>query len=414
MLDDNSAAQETSQKFLSFVSLLLFLCIPSFALFYEHFGFVGIAGYVVAVSVALLLLLRFKSTIDHLIAKRYMLFVGLFVVGLIAVFALFYPLETAGKIGIGSDRDEALNIAATRLLAGEYPYYGRTPLGGPLTPLPGSILLSMPFVLLGNSAYQNLLWVLIFLYVTGIYLKDKVSALVLLVTAFALSPAVQYEFISGGDLLANSLYIIVFLFLTIKIFATPESPMWMKVAISALLGVGLASRVNFFILMPLLFVLLMRIANFKLAIVCVATICFSASLIILPFYLFDPPAFAPFTAGNKLNTFDEMIPFISYGVTLATAILAVILAVVLIRRPDSELLPAFFWMSAIIQLFPILCSIVLYFMKYDQLVFGFLRDRYGLIFLFFGLWGCWPYFYRRQGIADDLPFRESKTLSAQI
>ena len=65
--------------------------------------------------------------------------------------------------GGGSDSDDALNLATRALLHGEYPYRIRTYLGSPATYLPGSLLLAVPFVLLGNAAYQDLFWLAAFL-----------------------------------------------------------------------------------------------------------------------------------------------------------------------------------------------------------------------------------------------------------
>ena len=85
--------------------------------------------------------------------------------GLIAAVALFvvvYPIANDGEwssgVRGGSDRDEALQVGGEALLAGEYPYYQRTFLDNPISPMPGSILAALPFAAVGQAGLQNLLW----------------------------------------------------------------------------------------------------------------------------------------------------------------------------------------------------------------------------------------------------------------
>jgi hypothetical protein len=56
--------------------------------------------------------------------------------------------------------------------------------------LPGALLLAVPFVLLGNSAHQNLFWLFAFLFSLNSYLKDRRLALLLLWVILALAPVV--------------------------------------------------------------------------------------------------------------------------------------------------------------------------------------------------------------------------------
>jgi len=81
---------------------------------------------------------------------------------LIAAFIVLYPVARSGLFGPGSDRDDALNVALQALLSGHYPYYAQTYLGNPPTPMPGALLLALPFFALGTSAWQNLFWLPVF------------------------------------------------------------------------------------------------------------------------------------------------------------------------------------------------------------------------------------------------------------
>lgn len=84
--------------------------------------------------------------------------VALAVLALVLAFAVRYPMSQAGLLGLGTDRDEALDIGVGLILQGHFPYHAWTCMGAPLTPLPGALLLASPFHLMGKAAWQNLLW----------------------------------------------------------------------------------------------------------------------------------------------------------------------------------------------------------------------------------------------------------------
>jgi hypothetical protein len=385
------------KKILCFLALLVCLCLPAAALLQEYLGLIGVAVYFAAAAAVLLIVFRFRHALRDWIGKGYPVFAGLFALGLLAVFAVVYPLETAGKFSKGSDRDETLNLSVQALFAGRYPYYETTPLGNPISVLPGAVFLAAPFAALGNSAYQNFFWMILFLAATGAYLKDRTSAFLAVAAAVVLSPAVQYEYISGGDVLANSIYVLIFLFLAVRAFSRPGSSVWVRLACGIALGVGLASRSNFFLLLPLLFAVLLKNAGWKAAVFGVLTASGAAGAAILPFYLRDPASFYPFTAANKLVLYDELFPRASTMIILAAAGLSVALSVWLGKSPRERSLPMFFGMCAAVQLLPLFCGVVLDSLHYGAVDFRILHDRYGLMFLFFGLWGSWNFLFAAEG-----------------
>ena len=124
---------------------------------------------------------------------------------MIAVFALVHPIvdETKG------DANEALNYAASELLHGRYPYGVRTQLGNVIAPLPGAVLLALPFAVLGDSAYQNFLWLAIFCLFCRRLFGSWRSALVIFWAVVALSPTVVRSVILGGDRVANTLFVLL-------------------------------------------------------------------------------------------------------------------------------------------------------------------------------------------------------------
>jgi hypothetical protein len=207
----------------------------------------------------------------------------------------------------------------------------------------------------------------------------------------ALSPAIQYEYISGGDLLANSIFLLLFLLLAIRVFAHSASPAWAKPASAVKLGIGLASRANFFLLVQQLFAVVCKQAGFKAAAKCVLTACITAGSAILQFHLYDPASFGPFTIANKLAAYNAFLPFSSSAIILSALGLSIALSAILWKPSSKRSEALFFGMSAVVQLFPMLCGMLLDAIKNGGLDFRIMQHRYGLMFLFFGLWGCWAY-----------------------
>lgn len=304
---------------------------------------------------------------------------------LIGIFAMVYPFANAGIVGGGTDRDEALNIAVTEMLHGRYPYYPRTYLNAPISPLPGAILLATPFVMLGNSAYQNIFWLFCFVIGMRLYLKSGISALLLLWIILALSPIVWNEFVTGGDLLANNIYILLFVVGMLNaVFALSSGgKQWVAIAASVLLGIGLSSRSNFFLIIPLIFSSLVQHAGIKKACIYTAISCIVCIAITLPFYLYDPAGFSPLTTFGKVDWFDSFIPFAGLLVSSISVVLTLGLS---LQRMDSSH-RVLLRNIALVQAFPVLFVIV----ATSIISKGTINQLgwYGLNFLFFGAVAAW-------------------------
>src|SRR5690348_5285103 len=123
--------------------LALSLVVPSVGAVQKYTGLPGLAGYTAAVVVALVVGYRYVIPwlVSALSARRVAWLAGATFLALVVIFAIVYPIANSGVVGGGTDRDEALNIAVQELLSGRYPYYPKTYLQAPISPLPGSILL---------------------------------------------------------------------------------------------------------------------------------------------------------------------------------------------------------------------------------------------------------------------------------
>jgi uncharacterized membrane protein len=289
-------------------------------------------------------------------------------------------------VGGGSDGDDALNIGTTQLLQGHYPYYYETYLRYPVVNLPGALVLAIPFVLLGNSAYQNLLLLPIFFAVMVSYLKDARAALGLLWTILVLSPIVLFLVITGSDHVSNSLYVFLLIFWLITSVSQVNSNQgWQRIFSAILLGIGFSIRANFVLLLPLVFSAMRKNAGWQSAIKHTAITCFAFTLVTLPFFLYDPQGFAPLRTADTLGQFEHLIPWAGIAIPLLTGILAIVLAFFQTSHRNFDVLLR---NCAIVLALPVFCSVVLSSIEARAIDLQF--ASYGVFYVFFGAVAFWP------------------------
>ena len=167
------------------VFILFAFCIiyPSTTIF-KKLGVVAIGLYSVLACAGLWVAFRyvFPWAKQWVSSRLCVALLAVAFVGLTAGFLVVHPhLDTDGfrlaGISFGStDTDDAIDIALSELLAGRYPYYPQTFLGLPISPMPGALLLALPFYALGNSALQNIFWLAVFVWMVGRYLNSTFNA----------------------------------------------------------------------------------------------------------------------------------------------------------------------------------------------------------------------------------------------
>jgi hypothetical protein len=240
---------------------------------YRFLGVSGMFAYAVIGTCALLVIHRhFDVVVRRMTAQHAIVLAAGLAICLAIAFIVGYPLANSGVIGPGSDRDEHVQIGATALLHGRYPYSLTGPEGNPISQMPGALLLAAPFVLLGKGAYQNLFWLPMFGAVVALLSRDLRPALLLLIIVLSLSPVVLREYVTGGDLLANAIYVLVFTIWLVRVVPEPER-VWATIGAAVALGVGLSSRMHFVLVLPLLFSTLQRRAGLAAAVRAVAITC---------------------------------------------------------------------------------------------------------------------------------------------
>lgn len=384
---ESSASSDAARANRDWIILALLLAFASTGFVQKYTGLPGVAVYVACIITALFLIGRFSAGIAPWCRRHFRGLTVMLLVGLAACFAVLHPIEDRRGLGKSSDRDEGLDLAVTRMAEGKYPYYPSDKFAGPLSVLPGSIVLAAPFVALGTSAYQNLFWLAAFLLMVRRVFRDAALALCLLTVPLALSPAVQYEYISGGDMLANGIFVTVFFLLALESWSNPDASNSRRWLTCVLLGVGLASRSNFLLLLPLFGAVLWRQVGLRQAIAGSGLVALAAAAIIVPFYLHDPGGFTPLLAKQKLAIVDHALPWASKTIIGMTALAGLLGALALLRHPAADLHRAFFRWCALVTLCPMFCAVSLSSLINGHPDFGFMCDRFGLMYVFFALLG---------------------------
>ena len=173
--DMNDAPRSCGHVKWAALGLGVALCVPSMGVVQRYFGNWGIALYLLVGAAGLLLLVRNLDSVRRWVARcsdrQIFWLAGVTFFVILTVFLVVYPIANTGQRSGGSDSDDALNIAANELMHGRYPYSPRTYLDNPISPMPGAVLLAVPFVLLGSSVYQNLFWLFVFFIVMRAYCR---------------------------------------------------------------------------------------------------------------------------------------------------------------------------------------------------------------------------------------------------
>jgi len=371
-----------------FAGFAAFLLVPSCDTFLKYFGIAGVAGYLIIGSLVLLAAYKFVLPVflSRLTERQADILAALTIAALIAFVAVAYPIANSGRFGAGSDADEALLIGTQELLAGRFPYYPKTYLGNLISPMPGAMLLAIPFVLIKFLAVQNVFWLGVFYVAVRHYLKSGIWALALLWTILIFSPTVFQNLATGADYTANTIYVLAAMWLMVKLISKADAPEWKKLLPTILFGVGLASRSNFILLTPLLFSALVQNAGLKAAIKYSAIAGVICLLVIAPFWLYEPTGFAPFLVqAGKLESLEDVLPFARIIIPLAGVLVTAILS---FQKMETDC-AVLFRNSAVVQIFALLFTALVSSVHNGRPDLFFGQSGYGMFTLFFGALAVW-------------------------
>ncbi len=368
------------------------LFLSSASLFHQYFGAVGVYLYTPCLLAAVALAWYVAPIVHRRMSEKQALSaIILLLVGLGILFLVGYPVANSGRLGQGSDRDEALQIATVRLVRGEYPYYVRTYLDNPISPLPGALLLAIPFAALGNAASQNLLWLSLFLIIARLFFLDTRYTLAMLLSLLLFAPMIAREVVTGSDFLANSLYVL--LSIVLFVHAATRTNTRLAYATAILLGIALSSRANFLFLLPVVFGALVQHRGWQVASRYTALALLTCAAITLPFWLYDPKGFSPLHTIGEVIIFDTLVPGSSFLFPFLTALVALFLSCQKMITWATILRNC-----ALVQATPILLGFLLPLIPYGKL-YLYAGGSFGQSFLFFAallFWLC------RQGKPADI------------
>lgn len=360
---------------LAWVRLAGWLALPTLGIVVKYGGICGLAVYLTALPLTLLIYARFASAVavSRVSESRGFLLALLAFLVLTVTFAVVYPIADAGRVVGGSDSDDALDLAVSELVHGRYPYRPHTYLDNPISPLPGAVLLAIPFVLAGGSALQSLFWLAALFAVARHILGGSSLALGLLTTILLASPAVLAQILTGTDYVANAAYVLVF-----AVLASGSGRRATRFAGAVLLGIGLSSRANYFFVEPFVISTLAVRFGGRAALSSAATTAAVFCAVTLPFYLYSPDEFTPLHTYEKLAQFDSLVPHVDLIIIMSMAVASMVLTVR--SRRSGAILP--FESIAAVQAIPVLCTAVLGVVRDGS--GGLALSGYGTSVVFFG------------------------------
>ena len=326
-------------------------------------GFYAIAVVVASVTLSAILLPVLFNVQPRFPLRRYENRVLVAWIAFAGVaFAIMYPLANSGLLGPGSDRDDALNVGISLLLNGDYPYLQRTYFGNLLTPMPGALLLGIPFYMLGNAAFQNVFWMTVASVLLYRMLERFEWRALIVPLLFVANLGLWREYVVGGDGFANPLYVAIALVMSMAAIRGTLRFRYPTIFAGLFLGIAICSRPIYFTAIPLTFLFGMW-GNVNRAIVLTLISSIVAGGLLALFYFLNPSAFSPFHVVDKLRQFQ----FLAYILPLV-ALLP--FAVLLIHRPTQLDVIGLFVLSVGIMLLP--GVIILFFSNGPRLLLVFL------------------------------------------
>lgn len=235
------------------------------------------------------------------------------------LYAVIHPISARHTVTQGNDSENALYLGATNLLHLHFPYYSRTYLNNPITPMPGALMLDTPFAGIGDAGLQSLFWLGVFIVFVLKYFRYRSTALFCLLLVLA-NAHTFVNFMTGADYPVNCLYVSVASFWFLH--ETREkgtARYWLS---SLLLGLALSSRLTYLLIIPLLLAafLWQQLGTLPAVRRLLQPLAISA-LVTIPFYLYDPSHFSPLHVANFLSAMTPAHQHLVFAALTGSAVL---------------------------------------------------------------------------------------------
>ena len=365
------------------VYLTAVLAIPSLDIVHKYTGMPGLIAYIPYVVLCIWLAERTSVWLqrpDRRTLCRWLGVIALLGIGLL--FAVLFPIADVHVPGQGSDTNEAYDLAVRALFDGRYPYRDVTYLGNRIHHLPGALLLSAPFVLLGSSALQNLFWVAIYLLIL-VRLCDWPRGVALFLLLFTASPVLMHQIVTGSDGVMSgiSVFAVSWLF-TYAWGSVTFANFWRHIAL-LLLALALSNRPNFAPIAVTAIAFVAHRLGGARALMAAMWLGAWLMLINLPFYLYDRAGFAPLEGLDRVTRFNELLPHAGQLLSLAAFAITVWFA----TRTNAGSFAGFALGSGVTQAFLVVSSLLMSSIANGELDTGY--ASYGCYFLFPLAYLCW-------------------------
>jgi hypothetical protein len=265
-------------------------------------------------------------------------------VGLASINYFVYPIADALKLQMrGSDQDDALILAGSRLVRLLSPYAEKTYLGNPISTGPGLVLLTLPFILCGTyflltpASLGALAW-MVRRRAASPYRANLLIFLCLSSLGF------WQAMVVGSDLfLIGTLFVLT---LALLYFKAGRSQGYFSLGI-ILFSLSATSRLIFIYLVPLVSVFLGKRNQAQGIIFFAAATLMTVALHVL-FYLWDPAHYTPL---HILSKGTHMLP----GVWMLLAGLLCMLAGLISIYQVSDEFTSWLWYMGICLFTPMIC-----------------------------------------------------------
>ncbi len=392
--------EEPQNRNLLLFGLAAFTLAPSFDTALKYLGPAGVAAFFVVGMVAIFAADRFVLPLyEKQVSERTATVMAAALFALLAIGAfLIYPIANSGRIGGGTDADDALIVAATRLVSGLYPYAETTYLGNLISPMPGTVLLSVPFVLTGSIWLQNIFWLALLFVVFRRFEGGSKGALPLIAIMLVFSATLLQNIATGADYASNSIYILVAMWLMLRFVPDENGSLWAKLLSAILLGTGLSSRSTFMLIMPVFLSALVQNSGWAKAIKYLAVSGITFLAVTLPFWIADPAGFAPLAVqSDKLKAVEHILPFASIVIPGSAGVLAIALSFQNMHANTAR----FFRNCAFVQIFVLFFTSIVYSIKLGHLDLFLQQSGYGMFAMIFGSTAYWMYLNNGPNVAQN-------------
>jgi hypothetical protein len=192
------------------------------------------------------------------------------------------------------------------------------------------------------------------------------------------SPVVLQDFVTGGDLGANAVTILIAMLLLVKLVPDPLVANWKKFVLAIFTGIALSSRLNYLLLVPLLLAVLARRAHARDAFVYVGVVGSAFLAVTLPFYWYDPAGFAPLYLHNRFTQFEGEV---SSGGWLFPG-LSLLFSVLVSLHPANRSVRVWLIQCGLVLTLPVVFLVALATTRFGRPNFSF--TDYALAGVFFG------------------------------